>query len=78
MYLTELSPLALTGAMGVACPMGVNVGVLVGQVMGLDFLLGRHLYYSNFNLIFNLNISKNLMNLFIKVNNIQLIHSLFV
>ncbi|CAH0721993.1 unnamed protein product, partial [Brenthis ino] len=40
MYLTELSPLALTGAMGVACPMGVNVGVLVGQVMGLDFLLG--------------------------------------
>lgn len=40
MYLTELSPLALTGAMGVACPMGVNVGVLVGQIMGLDFLLG--------------------------------------
>ncbi|XP_072943666.1 solute carrier family 2, facilitated glucose transporter member 1-like isoform X2 [Epargyreus clarus] len=41
MYLTELSPLALTGAMGVACPMGVNVGVLVGQVMGLDSLLGH-------------------------------------
>ncbi|XP_063822040.1 solute carrier family 2, facilitated glucose transporter member 1-like isoform X2 [Ostrinia nubilalis] len=40
MYLTELAPLALTGAMGVACPMGVNVGVLVGQVMGLKFLLG--------------------------------------
>ncbi|CAG9114921.1 unnamed protein product [Plutella xylostella] len=40
MYLTELAPLHLTGAMGVACPMGVNVGVLVGQVMGLDFLLG--------------------------------------
>ncbi|XP_068629467.1 solute carrier family 2, facilitated glucose transporter member 1-like isoform X2 [Battus philenor] len=40
MYLTELSPLSLTGAMGVACPMGVNVGVLVGQVMGLNFLLG--------------------------------------
>ncbi|XP_059045213.1 solute carrier family 2, facilitated glucose transporter member 1-like [Achroia grisella] len=40
MYLTELSPLSLTGAMGVACPMGVNVGVLVGQVMGLKFLLG--------------------------------------
>ncbi|XP_013145954.1 PREDICTED: solute carrier family 2, facilitated glucose transporter member 3-like [Papilio polytes] len=40
MYLTELSPPSLTGAMGVACPMGVNVGVLVGQVMGLKFLLG--------------------------------------
>ncbi|PZC84700.1 hypothetical protein B5X24_HaOG204248 [Helicoverpa armigera] len=41
MYLTELAPPALTGALGVACPMGVNVGVLVGQVMGLDFILGR-------------------------------------
>ncbi|KAL0842415.1 hypothetical protein ABMA28_014524 [Loxostege sticticalis] len=40
MYLTELAPMSLTGAMGVACPMGVNVGVLVGQVMGLKFLLG--------------------------------------
>lgn len=41
MYLTELAPPRLTGAMGVACPMGVNVGVLVGQVMGLNFLLGK-------------------------------------
>ena len=41
MYLTELAPARLTGAMGVACPMGVNVGVLVGQVMGLDFILGE-------------------------------------
>ncbi|VVD02645.1 unnamed protein product [Leptidea sinapis] len=40
MYLAELSPHSLTGAMGVACPMGVNVGVLVGQVMGLEVLLG--------------------------------------
>ncbi|RVE51232.1 hypothetical protein evm_004197 [Chilo suppressalis] len=40
MYLTELAPLSLSGSMGVACPMGVNVGVLVGQVMGLDLLLG--------------------------------------
>ncbi|KAM3961290.1 solute carrier family 2, facilitated glucose transporter member 1 isoform 1-T2 [Aphomia sociella] len=40
MYLTELAPLSLTGAMGVACPMGVNVGVLVAQVMGLKFILG--------------------------------------
>ncbi|XP_047512510.1 solute carrier family 2, facilitated glucose transporter member 5-like isoform X1 [Pieris napi] len=41
MYLTELAPPSLTGAMGVACPMGVNVGVLVGQVMGLKYLLGK-------------------------------------
>ncbi|CAG9784011.1 unnamed protein product [Diatraea saccharalis] len=40
MYLTELAPLKLSGTMGIACPMGVNVGVLVGQVMGLNFLLG--------------------------------------
>lgn len=41
MYLTELAPLKLSGALGVACPMGVNVGVLVGQLMGLNFLLGK-------------------------------------
>ncbi|KAJ0180758.1 hypothetical protein K1T71_004162 [Dendrolimus kikuchii] len=41
MYLTELSPLSLAGSMGAVCPMGVNVGVLVGQVMGLKFLLGQ-------------------------------------
>ncbi|KAJ2953001.1 hypothetical protein O0L34_g7381 [Tuta absoluta] len=40
MYLTELSPPSVSGAMGVACPMGVNVGVLSGQVMGLKLLLG--------------------------------------
>ncbi|XP_053625183.1 solute carrier family 2, facilitated glucose transporter member 1-like isoform X2 [Plodia interpunctella] len=40
MYLAELAPPTLTGPMGVACPMGVNVGVLVGQVMGLRSILG--------------------------------------
>ncbi|XP_026329305.1 solute carrier family 2, facilitated glucose transporter member 1-like isoform X2 [Hyposmocoma kahamanoa] len=40
MYLSELAPLSLSGTMGVACPMGVNVGVLVGQIMGLKFILG--------------------------------------
>ncbi|XP_060800342.1 solute carrier family 2, facilitated glucose transporter member 1 [Amyelois transitella] len=40
MYLAELAPLSLTGTMGVACPMGVNLGVLVGQVMGLRSILG--------------------------------------
>ncbi|CAB3221412.1 unnamed protein product [Arctia plantaginis] len=41
MYLAELAPSKLTGAMGVICPMGVNVGVLVAQVMGIDILLGH-------------------------------------
>lgn len=41
MYLTELAPLSLTGPLGAVCPMGVNVGVLVGQVMGLRVLLGE-------------------------------------
>lgn len=41
MYLTELAPSRLVGAMGAICPMGVNLGVLIGQVMGLNFLLGR-------------------------------------
>lgn len=32
MYLTELSPVALRGAMGVLCPIGLTIGVLIGQV----------------------------------------------
>lgn len=57
MYLTELSPPSLTGAMGVACPMGVNVGVLVGQVMGLDFILGDYNYLIQYTRI-NIFVSK--------------------
>ncbi|KAL1137775.1 hypothetical protein AAG570_009471 [Ranatra chinensis] len=40
MYLTELSPANLRGAMGVMCPLGVTFGVLLGQIMGLPFILG--------------------------------------
>ena len=32
MYLTELSPVALRGSMGVLCPIGLTIGVLIGQV----------------------------------------------
>ncbi|KAI4461472.1 sugar transporter [Holotrichia oblita] len=40
MYLTELAPLHLRGAMGVMCPLGVTFGVLLAQVMSLRNVLG--------------------------------------
>lgn len=40
MYLTEISPLALRGSMGVFCPLGITFGVLVAQVVGLREILG--------------------------------------
>ncbi|GJQ85348.1 hypothetical protein Trydic_g12653 [Trypoxylus dichotomus] len=39
MYLTELAPLHLRGAMGVMCPLGVTFGVLLSQVMSLRHVL---------------------------------------
>uniref|UniRef100_A0A1B6DVG7 Major facilitator superfamily (MFS) profile domain-containing protein n=1 Tax=Clastoptera arizonana TaxID=38151 RepID=A0A1B6DVG7_9HEMI len=41
MYLVEIAPTALRGAMGVLCPLGVTFGVLLGQFMGLKWLLGK-------------------------------------
>ncbi|XP_017775957.1 PREDICTED: solute carrier family 2, facilitated glucose transporter member 1-like isoform X2 [Nicrophorus vespilloides] len=41
MYLMELAPLKLRGAVGVLCPLGVTFGVLVGQVMSLSQVLGK-------------------------------------
>lgn len=43
MYLIEIAPVAIRGAMGVLCPLGITVGVLLGQIMGLKFLLGSYL-----------------------------------
>ncbi|XP_034242891.1 solute carrier family 2, facilitated glucose transporter member 1-like isoform X2 [Thrips palmi] len=40
MYLTELAPIHLRGALGVVCPLGINIGVLAGQFAGLDWMLG--------------------------------------
>ncbi|KRT85756.1 membrane transporter [Oryctes borbonicus] len=40
MYLTELAPLHLRGAMGVMCPLGVTFGVFIAQVMSLRHVLG--------------------------------------
>ncbi|KAK3930434.1 Solute carrier family 2, facilitated glucose transporter member 1 [Frankliniella fusca] len=41
MYLTELAPVHLRGALGVICPMGINFGVFAGQFAGLDWLFGN-------------------------------------
>lgn len=41
MYISELAPAKLSGLLGIYCVMNVGAGVLLGQIMGLDFLLGR-------------------------------------
>lgn len=41
MYLTEIAPISIRGAMGVLTPLGLTVGVLLGQIMGLRQILGR-------------------------------------
>jgi len=43
MYLTEIAPLSIRGAMGVLCPLGITVGVLVAQILGLESVLGKFL-----------------------------------
>lgn len=39
-YLSEIAPAELKGVMGVVFPMGMCVGVLLSQVLGLDSILG--------------------------------------
>lgn len=41
MYLLELAPVSVQGAMGVFTSVGVNFGVFFGQFMGLDWILGE-------------------------------------
>ncbi|XP_054285469.1 solute carrier family 2, facilitated glucose transporter member 1-like isoform X2 [Macrosteles quadrilineatus] len=41
MYLLELAPVSVRGAMGVFTSVGVNFGVFFGQFMGLDWILGN-------------------------------------
>lgn len=40
MYLTEVAPLNLRGAVGVLCQLGITCGVLLGQIAGLNAVLG--------------------------------------
>lgn len=46
MYLTELAPKNLRGSMGVLCPLGVTIGVLLGQIMSLHYVLGNEQFWS--------------------------------
>ncbi|XP_072751731.1 solute carrier family 2, facilitated glucose transporter member 5 isoform X2 [Anoplolepis gracilipes] len=40
MYMTEIAPLKLRGAVGVLCQLGITCGVLIGQIAGLETVLG--------------------------------------
>lgn len=40
MYMTEIAPLKLRGAVGVLCQLGITCGVLMGQIAGLNTVLG--------------------------------------
>ncbi|KAJ8917744.1 hypothetical protein NQ315_005195 [Exocentrus adspersus] len=45
MYLTELAPLHLKGATGALCPLGLTVGVLIGQILSMYEILGNPEYW---------------------------------
>lgn len=42
MYLSEIAPLQLRGTLGVLCSMGITGGVVVGQIVSLQQVLGTH------------------------------------
>ncbi|XP_052893371.1 solute carrier family 2, facilitated glucose transporter member 3-like isoform X1 [Anopheles moucheti] len=48
MYLAEVSPIKLRGAMGVLCPLGLTTGVVIGQITSLEQVLGteKHWHYA--------------------------------
>ncbi|CAD7013844.1 unnamed protein product [Ceratitis capitata] len=41
MYLAEVAPLSMRGALGVFCPIGLTVGVLVAQILSLRTVFGN-------------------------------------
>ncbi|CAH1394546.1 unnamed protein product [Nezara viridula] len=45
LYLTELAPINLRGAMGTVCPMGISSGVLLAQILGLPNFLGTEVIW---------------------------------
>lgn len=40
MYMAEIAPLRLSGAVGVLCQLGLTCGVFLGQIAGLNTVLG--------------------------------------
>ena len=40
MYISEIAPLNLRGGLGTVNQLAVTVGLLTGQVLGVDYLLG--------------------------------------
>uniref|UniRef100_A0A0K8SSB0 Major facilitator superfamily (MFS) profile domain-containing protein n=1 Tax=Lygus hesperus TaxID=30085 RepID=A0A0K8SSB0_LYGHE len=53
MYLTELAPMTLQGAVGVLCPLGLTSGVFFAQVAGLHALLGTE---ENWNILMSFSV----------------------
>lgn len=55
MYMTEIAPLRLRGAVGVLCQLGITCGVFLGQIAGLDTMLGTeenwHIMLAGFSLL---------------------------
>jgi len=41
-YLNEISPRALRGTIGACHQLAIVIGILLGQIIGLPWLLGRH------------------------------------
>ncbi|XP_055386182.1 solute carrier family 2, facilitated glucose transporter member 3-like [Condylostylus longicornis] len=45
MYLTEIAPLALRGALGTFCPIGLTAGIVIGQIFSLRYTFGTELHW---------------------------------
>ncbi len=41
-YLNDISPRALRGSVGSCHQLAIVIGILLGQIIGLPWLLGRH------------------------------------
>jgi len=46
-YLNEISPRALRGIVGSCHQLAIVIGILVGQIVALPWILGRHRFDDN-------------------------------